>query len=86
MVGVIGGAGTGLEGSSAFVLGSRGLWGTPQLGRSNENVYVNASNGNLVVHRNDEVLLGRGLDSVVGRTYNSLGNWTGDVDNWRTTM
>ncbi len=88
MVAIVTGTGVGLERSSAFVLGSRGQIGTAGLGRGGENVYVNAATGNLVVQQvSDEILVGRGPDAVINRTYNSLGAYTNlaggtDSDNW----
>ena len=87
MVAVIAGGSLGLERSSAWVLGSRGQSGQAGLGSVGENVYVNATTGNLVVQRTDEILLGRGPDALIGRTYNSLGVLDGDNnDSWRTNL
>lgn len=79
MVGIISGNSLGLQHSSAWVLGSHGLLGQPTVGRSGENLYVNASTGNLIVNRTDEMLFGIGPDAGFGRTYNSLGG--ADFDN-----
>ena len=87
MVAVIAGGSLGLERSSAWVLGSRGQLGQSSLGRSGENVYVNAVTGNLVIQRTDEMLIGTGPDNMVGRTHNSLATTDGDNnDNWRTSV
>ncbi|MGE5566052.1 MAG: Ig-like domain-containing protein, partial [Parcubacteria group bacterium] len=87
MVAVVTGNGLGLERSSAFVLGSRGQVGTPGLGRANDNVYVNAANGNLVIQNQDEMLIGLGPDDIIARTYNSQGTFTDDNgDNWRPSV
>jgi YD repeat-containing protein len=76
MTAITAGAGLGLERSSAFVLGSRGQLGVAAHGRSGENVWVNASDGNLVVQRTDEMLIGNGTDDSVTRTYNSQSGYT----------
>ena len=87
MVAVVAGAGLGLERSSAWVLGSRGLLGQAQLGRGADNVYVNAATGNLIVQGQDEMLIGVGQNDPVSRTYNSLGTLSDDNgDNWRESV
>jgi YD repeat-containing protein len=84
MVAIFTGAGTGLERGSGNVLGSSGLLGSAGFGRSGSQVFLNAANGNLVINRQDEFLVGRGPDAGVARTYNSLGSGTDDNgDNWR---
>jgi YD repeat-containing protein len=87
MVAIIAGKGVGLERSSAFVLGSQGQLGSASLGRGGDDVYVNAATGNLVVTRQDEFLIGLGLDVSIDRTYNSqtvAGLTDGDNDDqWR---
>ena len=56
----------------------------PSTGRSGEQLAVNVVNGNLVLQRQDELLIGRALDTAVMRTYNSQGVTDGDNnDNWR---
>lgn len=61
--------------------------GTPGLGRANDNVYVNAATGNLVIQNQDEMLMGLGPEDVVVRTYNSLGTLSDDNgDNWTPSV
>lgn len=87
MVAVITGNGTGLERSSAFVLGSRGQLGPSALGRANDNVFVNAATGGLSIQNLDEMLMGLGPNIGIARTYNSLGNLSDDNgDNWRASV
>lgn len=84
MVAIVAGQGLGLAGTSASVLGSGGLIGVSAVGRSGDSAYVNAYNGNLILQRQDELLIGRGSDIGVLRTYNSQGQMNDDNgDNWR---
>ncbi|HEV7609219.1 MAG TPA: hypothetical protein VGO61_17895 [Steroidobacteraceae bacterium] len=76
MVAVVSGSGLGLFTTT------RG--GDSQVGRGNENVFVNTTNGNLVIQSLDENVAALGLDLSLVRTYNSQG--TADEDNndgWR---
>jgi len=84
MAAIISGNSLGLSTSSLRVLGDRGAFGNASQGRSGEGVYVDVSNGNLVVQRRDELLAGLGLSIDTVRTYNSQGTLDGDNnDNWR---
>lgn len=45
---------------------------------------MNAANGNLLINRSDEFLVGLGPDVAISRTYNSLGDLSDEnSDNWR---
>ena len=84
MVAIVTGTGLGLERGSGFVLGSGGRLGLSAFGTYGENVTVNAATGNLIINRTDEILIGQGPDSALGRSYNSLGAMNDDNgDNWR---
>ncbi len=86
MVAIITGKGAGLGNGSGSILGSAGQLGSAATGRSGEGVYVDAATGNLLLTTVDEMLVGRGPDAVVARTYNSLGDWDGDNnDYWRAS-
>ncbi|WP_399678705.1 Ig-like domain repeat protein, partial [Xenophilus sp.] len=83
MVAIVSGSSLGLGLSSMATLGQRGALGSLWQGRSGEQAYVNVATGNLVLQNRDELLLGRGLDVVSVRTYNSQGLLTDDnQDNW----
>lgn len=84
MIGIFTGLGAGTERGSGNVLGGSGLLGSGTLGRSGERVLLNAATGNLLIQQKDEMLVGRGPDAMVGRTYNSLGDLSDENgDNWR---
>jgi YD repeat-containing protein len=72
-------------GVSALSLGLSGAsGGNAATGRSGEALYVNAATGNLIVQRQDDILMSRGPDANVLHTYNSLAQSDGDNnDNWR---
>ena len=76
MVAIVTGTGLGLLRDSGSVLGNQGQLGTAGLGQSGETVTVNAANGNLIIQRVDEILLGRGPDDIITNTYNSQGTFT----------
>jgi YD repeat-containing protein len=84
MVAIFTGLGSGYERGSGATLGTMGLLGGASLGRSGEQVFLNAATGNLLINKSDEFLIGRGLDVSISRTYNSLGDLSDDNgDNWR---
>src|SRR2546425_12211610 len=81
---IVSGAGLGLANSSVDVLGPQGALGPANQGRAGERVYVTSSTGNLVVQNRDELVIGRGPDISLVRTYNSQGLLNDDNgDNWR---
>ncbi|MGQ7829974.1 LysM peptidoglycan-binding domain-containing protein [Altererythrobacter sp. Z27] len=81
MVAIFTGLGSGFARGSSSVLGSAGQLGSAFFGRGGEGMSVNAATGNLVLSRQDEFLIGRGLDAGILRTYNSLGQLSDDRDN-----
>ncbi|MDQ0086111.1 YD repeat-containing protein [Variovorax boronicumulans] len=83
MVAIVSGNSLGLSLTSLGTLGQRGQLGTAGQGRSGEQSFVNIANGNLVLQKRDDVLIGRGLDINTVRTYNSQGLLSDDnADNW----
>lgn len=83
MVAIVGGNSLGLSLTSLAVLGQHGLLGGAANGRSGENVFVNAANGNLVIQDQDDQLIGHGPGAMALRTYNSQGLLNDDnADNW----
>ncbi len=84
MTAIVAGSSLGLSNTSLYTLGSQGMLGQPAQGRAGEGVYVNAATGNLVVQNRDELVIGRGPDLSLLRTYNSQGLLNDDNgDNWR---
>jgi YD repeat-containing protein len=87
MVAIVTGSTLGLFNSSLSVLGAQGSNGNAALGQGNENIYVNAATGNLVIRHQDEFLSSQGLDASLVRTYNSQGLMDDDNgDNWRLNV
>ena len=87
MVAIVTGNQLGLAGSSSSTLGGAGQLGNAALGQANEAAYVNAKTGNLTIQRQDEILIGRGPDIGVVRTYNSQGLTDFDNnDNWQLSL
>jgi len=84
MVGIVTGNEQGLLTGSLTLLNGGGAVGQANLGRQGEQVYLNASTGNLVIQNRDELLINQGLDAALVRTYNSQGQFTDDNgDNFR---
>lgn len=80
MVSILVGSGSGYARGSGNIVGGAGLLGSGTQGRGGDNVSVNAATGNLLISREDEFLVGRGLDVGVSRTYNSFAQMS-DGDN-----
>src|SRR5712691_1615915 len=84
MAAIVAGSSLGLSNTSLYTLRPQGMLGQAAQGRAGEGVYVNAATGNLVVQNRDELVLGRGPDLSLVRTYNSQGLLNDDNgDNWR---
>src|SRR5260221_5425845 len=84
MAAIVSGNSLGLLNSSLYVLGSQGALGQASQGRASEQVFINGYTGNLVIQNRDELLVSRGPDLSLVRTYNSQGLLDGDNnDNWR---
>ena len=89
MVAVFTGLGAGFERSSVAQVGAGGLLGSGAQGRGGDNVSLNAATGNLLISRQDEFLVGRGLDVDISRTYNglsSLNHYDENGDQWRLSL
>ncbi|HET8748663.1 MAG TPA: hypothetical protein VFM98_23920, partial [Ramlibacter sp.] len=83
MVAIVSGIRPGLELSSREVLGQAGVAGNATEGRNGQGVHVNVATGMLVLQSRDELLVSRGEDAAVLRTYNSAGQFNDDNgDNW----
>ncbi|OUS27201.1 hypothetical protein A9Q99_15555 [Gammaproteobacteria bacterium 45_16_T64] len=74
MAAIIATEGLGLFNSSKQALGSAGMG----FGGAGDQLHVNAVNGNLVVQRQDQIVVGHGVDASVVRTYNSQANFNGN--------
>ncbi len=86
MVAIFTGQGNGLERGSGSVLGGAGLLGSMAQGRGGDQLFLNAATGNFLINQRDEMLVGRGPDAIVSRTYNSQGDTTDpDGDNWHAS-
>ncbi|HWA90293.1 MAG TPA: tandem-95 repeat protein [Rhizomicrobium sp.] len=71
MVAIFSGMGYGLARSSINSLGAQGQLGSADFGLAGSQVFVDAQAGNLVIARNDAVLIGRGLNAGISSSYNS---------------
>jgi YD repeat-containing protein len=82
MVAIVTGNGLGVQ-TSSNKLGNVGRVGDATLGQAGEQVYVNATTGNLIIGHQDQLLIGRGINASINRAYNSRGELTGD--HWTNT-
>src|SRR5450830_510301 len=73
MVGIVSGSSLGLSSGSMTTLGQQGMRGQAASGSSGERIFVNVSNGNLVLQDMDEQLVNQQLPIELLRTYNSQG-------------
>ena len=82
MASIVGGNATGLLDSSLLLLNRTDKTSESVAGHE-EDLYVNVSNGNLVVQHKDAYLPSQGDDYFLVRTYNSRGSWDcGAGDGW----
>ncbi|MBK6006911.1 LysM peptidoglycan-binding domain-containing protein [Ramlibacter ginsenosidimutans] len=83
MVEIVSGLRAGLSLASGEVLGFKDLVGGAQQGRNGQEVAVNIASGQLVVQDQDDLLVARGQDAPVLRTYNSNGSLIDhNADGW----
>ena len=73
MVAIVSGNTLGLLGGSSATLGQQGAFGAAGIGKSQENGYLNVSNGNIVMQQRDDFIASRGIDLSLTRTYNAQG-------------
>ena len=71
MVAVVTGSGLGLQNASGVRIGPDAVLGDENVGWLGSKVSVNAKNGNLVIQNMDEILTGKGPDSIFSRIDNS---------------
>ena len=86
MVGVVNGAGLGLNYTSyTGTVNQSGVWNQGGLGLRNTQIFINGYTGNLIVQDQDGLLAAPGTDLRALRTYNSRGSFNDDNgDNWIT--
>lgn len=84
MVAIVSGSSLGLS-LTSLATGQDTMTGSAAAGRQGQHIFVNTSNGNLVLQKKDDYLVSNGLDLSSLRTYNSQGSADGDGnnDNWR---
>ncbi|WP_459569053.1 carbohydrate-binding protein, partial [Cupriavidus sp. 8B] len=83
MVGIVSGDFFGLTGNGSAGLGQRGLLGAASEGNASQQAFVNVATGNLVLQGQDDLLVSRGGDIGVVRTYNSQGTYSNQgADAW----
>ncbi|MFZ6723797.1 carbohydrate-binding protein, partial [Undibacterium sp. Ji49W] len=83
MVAIVSGNSTGLNLTSSTNLGQRGNLGSAAQGKTGEQSSVNIANGNLVLQDRDSLLITRGNNVSLLRTYNSQGVFNDDnTDGW----
>lgn len=81
MTTIISGHNLGLDDTSLRILNRRDSAGAGSLNQNaDQQVYVNAANGNLVIQEQDTLLASRGQDFTLVRTYNSRGRMNSSVN------